>query len=176
MKEIRKGRGHSLQKEPCCPWSHGGCGQKSFKLVWRCHQLLSGFLAKGKVANKGDNEMILGLCTDLLEFALQLRKTSARRPSDEGLVRPVIASNGVHSLWILLKRACLRLFSEHDLGKYKSEGDTVHLFADVHNVLSTIKACVLNCYVVQVTSCIAKCHLSHAERTCVDRLAEMVTR
>ena len=28
------------------------------------------------VANdKGDNEMILGLCTDLLAFALQLRKT-----------------------------------------------------------------------------------------------------
>ena len=28
---------------------HGamGCGQWSFKLVWRCHQLLSGFLAKG---------------------------------------------------------------------------------------------------------------------------------
>jgi hypothetical protein len=24
-----------------------GCGQKSFKLVWGCHQLLSGFLAKG---------------------------------------------------------------------------------------------------------------------------------
>ena len=27
--------------------AHGaiGCGQKSFKLVWGCHQLLSGFLA-----------------------------------------------------------------------------------------------------------------------------------
>ena len=46
------------------------CGQKSFKLVWRCHQLLSGFLAKDhlprvvasvtSVANdKGDNEVIL---------------------------------------------------------------------------------------------------------------------
>ena len=32
-----------------CPVVHGamGCSQKSFKLVWRCHQLLSGFLAKG---------------------------------------------------------------------------------------------------------------------------------
>ena len=48
------------------------------------------------VANdKGDNEMILGLCTDLLAFSLQPRKTSARRPSDEGAVRPVIASNEV---------------------------------------------------------------------------------
>ena len=30
------------------PVVHGvmACGQKSFKLVWRCHQLLSGFLAK----------------------------------------------------------------------------------------------------------------------------------
>ena len=48
-----------------------GCGQENFKLVWRCHQLLSGFLAKGLLpreprqsflsANvKGDNEMIPG--------------------------------------------------------------------------------------------------------------------
>ena len=48
-----------------------GCGQKSFKLVWRCHQLLSGFLVKGHLSrvsrqsrsvanNKCDNEMILG--------------------------------------------------------------------------------------------------------------------
>ena len=31
------------------PAVHGamGCGQKSFKLVWRCHRLLSGFLAIG---------------------------------------------------------------------------------------------------------------------------------
>ena len=29
--------------------AHGtmGCGQKSFKLVWRCYQLMSGLLAKG---------------------------------------------------------------------------------------------------------------------------------
>ena len=46
------------------PWA---AAKKSFKLVWRCHQFLSGFLAKGylpqsvtSVANdKGDNEMIL---------------------------------------------------------------------------------------------------------------------
>ena len=30
---------------PCCPRS-SGLPQKSFKLVWWCHQLLSGFLAK----------------------------------------------------------------------------------------------------------------------------------
>ena len=52
---------------------HGalGCGQKSFQLVWRCHQLLSEFLAKGHLSrllrqprlsanDKGDNEMIPG--------------------------------------------------------------------------------------------------------------------
>jgi hypothetical protein len=36
--------------------------------------------------NKDDNEMIQGLCTYLVEFALRLRKTSARRPSDERAV------------------------------------------------------------------------------------------
>ena len=43
-----------------------GCCQKSFKLVWWCHQLLSGFLSKGhllqisrlSVIDKDDNEMI----------------------------------------------------------------------------------------------------------------------
>ena len=42
------------------------------------------------VANdKGDNEMIPGLCTDLLAFALQLSKTpeNLRRKFDEGTVR-----------------------------------------------------------------------------------------
>ena len=46
-----------------------GCGQKDFQLVWRCHQLLSGFqrplspsvASVTSVANdKGDNEIILG--------------------------------------------------------------------------------------------------------------------
>ena len=55
------------------PVVHGpmGCSQKSVKLVWRCHQLLSWFLSKDHLfrvsrqslwsANdKGDNEMIPG--------------------------------------------------------------------------------------------------------------------
>ena len=52
------------------PAVHGamGCGQKCFRLVWRCHQLLSGFLARGHLPrmslkstnDKGDNEMITG--------------------------------------------------------------------------------------------------------------------
>jgi hypothetical protein len=55
------------------PAVHGvmGCGQKSFKLVWGSHQLLSGFLANGNLPrlsrqsrlsanHKGDNEIIPG--------------------------------------------------------------------------------------------------------------------
>ena len=55
------------------------------------------------VANdKSDNEMIPGvvhrspgMCLAAEENPGKPRKTSARRPSDEGAVRPVIASNGV---------------------------------------------------------------------------------
>ena len=47
------------------PWA---AAKKSFKRVWRCHQLLSGFLAKAHLPrasrvsanNKGDNEKIPG--------------------------------------------------------------------------------------------------------------------
>ena len=52
------------------------------------------------VANvKGDNEMILGAVYRFPGICLTAeenpRKPSARRSSDEGSVRPVIASNGV---------------------------------------------------------------------------------
>ena len=52
------------------------------------------------VANdKGDNEIILGGRAQIswhLPYSLgKPQKTSARRPSDGGPVRPVIASNGV---------------------------------------------------------------------------------
>ena len=60
---------------------HGAmdCRQKSFKLMWWCHQLLSRFLGNGPLpqvpcqsANeKDDNEMIPG---NLLAFTLQLKK------------------------------------------------------------------------------------------------------
>jgi hypothetical protein len=89
---------------------HGtmGCSQISFKLVWWSHQLLSGILTKDHlpwVSCQSCRSLMLrvimkwsrGLCTDLLAFVLQLRKslkTSARRLSDEWAVRQVIASNG----------------------------------------------------------------------------------
>ena len=59
-----------FQFTTCCPGSHGlrpkKRKKKKLQLVWRCHQLLSGFLSKDhfprvSVANdKGDNEIILG--------------------------------------------------------------------------------------------------------------------
>ena len=58
---------------------HGdmGCGKNSFKLVCRCHQLLSGILANGhlpRVArqsslsanDKGDNAILMGAAKDML--------------------------------------------------------------------------------------------------------------
>jgi hypothetical protein len=79
----------------CCPWSHG-YGIKSFKLVWQCHQLLAGFLAKGHLSavsrqscssdnEKGDNYMIPRGCAQIswhLSYSWgKPRKTLARRPS-----------------------------------------------------------------------------------------------
>ena len=75
--------------------------------MWQCHQLLSGFLAKGHLLRVSRRSLMIsmiikwsrGLCTDLA-FSLRLRGTSARRPSHEEAVRPVIASNGVPFLQI----------------------------------------------------------------------------
>ena len=58
---------------------------KKTQLLWRCHQLLSGFLGKGhlpRVPRQSRRSLMIrvimkwswGLCTDLLAFALQLRK------------------------------------------------------------------------------------------------------
>ena len=49
----------------CCAWSHDLRPKESFMLVWRCHQLLSGFLSIGfllrvlhlSAYDKGDNEV-----------------------------------------------------------------------------------------------------------------------
>ena len=67
-------RYHGERYRPDCFAScHGamGCGQKCFKVVWRCHQLLSGFLTNGtlprvprqsrlSVNDKGDNDVVPG--------------------------------------------------------------------------------------------------------------------
>ena len=70
-----------------------GCGQESFKLVWRCHQILCRFLVKGHFpgVDKGDNEMIPGVVhrSPVIYFIAQekLPKTSARRPSMKAVRR-----------------------------------------------------------------------------------------
>ena len=91
------------------PVVHGamGCGQKNFTIVWRYHQLLSGFVAIGYLPqvsrqsrlsanDKGDNEMIQGAVHIwYLPYSWENpRKTSARRPSLKAM-RPVIPSYGV---------------------------------------------------------------------------------
>ena len=52
---------------------------KSFKLIWRCPQLLSGSLAKDHVHRcqlmiRAIMKLYRGLCSDLLAFTSQLRK------------------------------------------------------------------------------------------------------
>ena len=89
---------------PKCHAVHGamGCNQKSFKLVWQFHQLLSGLLAEVTCPKCHVSQLIIrvimrwyrGLCTDLMAFTLQLRKTSVRRLLMKA-VRSVISSNGV---------------------------------------------------------------------------------
>jgi hypothetical protein len=74
-----------------------GCHQKSFKLVWQCHRSCPGSKPMATCPKCHNSHvcrlmirMIMrlywGLCTDFLAFTLQLRKTSARRLSDEGCV------------------------------------------------------------------------------------------
>ena len=68
----------------CCPWSHGlrpkklsvGVVVPSAPVRVPSQRPLAPRVASvTSVANDKDNEMILGLCTDLLAFALQLSKT-----------------------------------------------------------------------------------------------------
>ena len=78
--------------------------KKSFKLVWRCHQLLSAFLTKAhlpRMSHQSPNDKVIitcyrGLCTDLLAFTLQLRKTSPRRQSMMAVTNDAL--NGVPCL------------------------------------------------------------------------------
>ena len=100
--------------------------QKSFKLVWRCHQLLYGFLAKGylspsvtSVANDNWLWNVPGGCAQIswhLPYSRgKPQKTSAMGPSDEGAVRPVIASNEVPFLQ-------MRLVGSHSTSGREKEG------------------------------------------------------
>ena len=88
------------------PWA---AAKKNFQLVWRYHQLVSGFLAKGhlpRVSHQSHQSLMIRVIMRRSWGCAQIswhlpysrgkpQKTTARRPSDEGAVGPVIASNGV---------------------------------------------------------------------------------
>ena len=89
-------------------------GEKRFKLMWRCHKFLSGFLAKDHLPrvsrqsrfssnDKDDNDLIqrtVHRSPGVYVMAEEKpRKTSTRRSSDEGCTM-VIASNEVPYLQI----------------------------------------------------------------------------
>ena len=77
--------------------------------------------------NNGDNEMIPEPCTDLMAFALKLRKISARRPSDEGAGRPVIASNGIPFLQ-------MRSVGSHSMSGREKEGNKERMGSSSVNI------------------------------------------
>ena len=74
--------------------------------------------------DKGDNEMILGAVHRSSGICLTAeenpQKTSARRPSDEGSVRPVTASNGVPFLQI-------RSIGYHSTSGREKEGNNINI-------------------------------------------------
>ena len=64
------------------------------------------------------------MCTDLLAFALQLRKPqdiSVRKTSDEGAVRPVIVSNEVPFLQ-------MRPVGSHSTSEREKEGNKERMY------------------------------------------------
>ena len=88
------------------PWA---AARKSFKLEYRCHQLLSGFLAKGHLPrvsrqlplsanDKGDNKIISGAVHRSTNIYPTAEKNSGKSQLGDRLmkaVRSVIASYGV---------------------------------------------------------------------------------
>ena len=80
------------------------CGEKSLMLFWRCHQILSGFLAlapnvssiTSSANDKGDNEMIPGAVHKSPGICLKVKENPENSQLGDRLmktVRPVIASN-----------------------------------------------------------------------------------
>ena len=108
---------------------HGamGCGQKkSFKVVWRSHQLLSGILANGHLLrmlclsanDKGDNKMISEAVYRSPGIYLTVEKNLGKPQLGDRLIktmRPVIASNGVPYLQMIAQH--VRKAEERKEGK-----------------------------------------------------------
>ena len=86
-----------------------GCGQKKLSVNVTVPPVLSGFLVKGhlsRVSRQSRRSLMIRVIMKWSWGCAQIswhlpysrgkpQKTSARRPSDEGAVRPAIASNGV---------------------------------------------------------------------------------
>ena len=84
----------------CCPWQRPKELLVSVAMpparVWVPSQRSLAPSVASVTNDKGDNEMIPGAVLFHLPYSWgKPQKTSARRPSDEGAVRPVITSNGV---------------------------------------------------------------------------------
>ena len=88
------------QSDDRIPVLHGAMG-KNFQLVWRCHQLLSGFLTKGqlpRVSRQSRRSLMIRMIKNDPGGCVQIschlpysrgkpQKTLARTPSDEGAGR-----------------------------------------------------------------------------------------
>ena len=84
----------------CCPWSHG-LRPKNLWLMWLCHQLLSGFLAKSHLPRiscqprlSANNEMIPWAVHRSPGLSYGCGKPQLGDPLMKAM-RPVISSNGV---------------------------------------------------------------------------------
>jgi hypothetical protein len=100
------------------------CDQKIFKLVWRCHHLLSGFISRGHLpwvsrqsrlsANDGDNEMVPRPVHRSPEICLTDEENPPEILSKETNEED-IASNGVPSLQ-------MRSIASHSTSGRKKDG------------------------------------------------------
>ena len=90
----------------CCPWNHELRPKKNFQLVWLCHQLLSGFLAKGhllRMSHQSRRSLMIRVILGAVHRSPGICLTAEENPRKpqlgdrlmKGAVRPVIASNEV---------------------------------------------------------------------------------
>ena len=109
-----------------------GCDQKSFKLVWWCHQLLSRFLTKGHLPRVSPQ---LLLCPKENRGKPQLGNCLMKA------VRPLIASNVVPYLRMRSLRSHSTTGKEKDVKKEKKGWDSMKwngIKNDMHSVCKLV--------------------------------------
>ena len=74
--------------------------KKKIQLLWGCDQLLSGFLAKGHLPRVSRQSIMIRAIPGAVHRSPDIRLTAEENPGnpDEGVVRPVIASNAISYL------------------------------------------------------------------------------